>query len=141
MEDLRGALEAVRGKARARARRAVCMAGETLAATHLEGLGYLLLARNLRVAHDEADLVMLSPCRSTVVIVEVKARSEPGARPEERIDYGKRASLTRLARVLGEQPALRTHRIRFDVIAVVLPPGAPPELVHFIDAWEASAPT
>lgn len=115
------------------------MRGESLAARHLADLGYTELARNLRVGHDEADLVVLSPCGRTLVVVEVKTRSDPGAHPEERIDHGKRASLTRLARTLAEQPALRSLLVRFDVLAIVLAPGLEPELRHFIDAWEPAS--
>jgi putative endonuclease len=136
MHDLRGAIDALRAQRCARARQELCVRGESLAARHLADLGYTELARNLRVGHDEADLVMLTPCGRTLVVVEVKTRSDPGARPEERIDHGKRASLTRLARTLAEQPTLRSLLVRFDVLAIVLAPGLEPELRHFIDAWE-----
>ncbi|MBM4052975.1 MAG: YraN family protein [Planctomycetes bacterium] len=136
MHGIRGAIDALRARRRARARRELCARGESLAARHLAEQGYTELARNLRIGHDEADLVMLSPCGTTLIVVEVKTRSDPGARPEERIDHGKRASLTRLARTLAEQPALWPLLVRFDVLAIVLVPGLEPELRHFIDAWE-----
>jgi len=136
MHEFRGAIEALQAQQRARARHELCVRGEALAARHLAELGYTELARNLRVGHDEADLVMLAPCGRTLVVVEVKTRSDAGARPEERIDHGKRASLTRLARTLAEQPALRPLLVRFDVLAIVLAAGLEPELRHFIDAWE-----
>lgn len=139
MHELRGAIDALRAQRRARARQALCLRGETLAARHLAEQGYVELARNLRVGHDEADLVMLSPCGRSLVVVEVKTRSDAGARPEERVDHGKRASLTRLARTLAEQPALRPLLVRFDVLAIVLAPGLDPELRHFIDAWEPAS--
>ncbi|MBM4110366.1 MAG: YraN family protein [Phycisphaerae bacterium] len=139
MQELRGTIDALRAQRRARARRELCTRGESLAAKHLADLGYIELARNLRIGHDEADLVMLTPCGRTLVIVEVKTRSDPGARPEERIDHGKRSSLTRLARTLAEQPALRPFLVRFDVLAILLAPDAEPELVHFNDAWEAGS--
>jgi putative endonuclease len=139
MHELRGAIDALRAQHRARARRELCARGESLAAAHLAGLGYTELARNLRIGHDEADLVMLAPCGHTLVVVEVKTRSDPGACPEERIDYGKRASLTRLARTLSEQTTLRPLLVRFDVVAVVLVAGADPELRLFIDAWEPAS--
>jgi len=136
MQEFRGAIDALRAQRRARARRELCIRGESLAAQHLAGQGCIELARNLRIGHDEADLVMLSPCGSTLIVVEVKTRSDPGARPEERIDHGKRSSLTRLARTLVEQPALRPLLVRFDVVAIVLTPGLEPDLRHFTDAWE-----
>ena len=136
MHEFRGAIDALRAQRRARARQELCAHGESLAALYLADLGYTELARNLRVGHDEADLVMLTPCGRALVVVEVKTRSDPGARPEERIDHGKRSSLTRLARTLVEQPALRPLLVRFDVLAIVLADGLEPELRHFIDAWE-----
>lgn len=139
MHEVRGAIDALRAQRRARARQELCTRGESLAARHYSDLGYTELARNLRVGHDEADIVMLSPCGHTLVVVEVKTRSESGARPEERVDHGKRSSLTRLARTLSEQPSMRHLLIRFDVVAVVLVPGLDPELRHFIDAWEPAS--
>jgi Holliday junction resolvase-like predicted endonuclease len=52
---------------------------EDAAAEHLVDLGWTILARNLRVAQDEIDIVALEPGRRPIlVIVEVRSRS--GAR-------------------------------------------------------------
>ena len=96
-----------------------------------------MVERNWRCELGEIDLVAVH--ERLLVVVEVKTRSDAGARPEERVDHGKRASLTRLARTLAEQPALRPLLVRFDVLAIVLAPGLDPELRHFIDAWEPAS--
>lgn len=92
-------------------------AGEDLAARHLEGLGWRVLARNWRGRSGELDLV--AEDGATVVFVEVKARaSRSHGLPEEAVDARKRARLARAAleflraRGLGDRPA------RFDVAAV-----------------------
>ena len=49
---------------------------EDAAAEHLGDLGWTILARNLRVAQDEIDIVALEPGRRPIlVIVEVRSRS------------------------------------------------------------------
>lgn len=49
---------------------------EDAAADHLAGLGWTILARNLRVARDEIDIVALEPGRRPIlVVVEVRSRS------------------------------------------------------------------
>lgn len=138
MSAPRGILAGLLGVERARARLALCVRGEACAADHLRRLGFEELARNLRVGHDEADLIMMAPDGRTVVIVEVKTRADSESWPELRIDHGKRSSLTRLARTLLEQPALAQLRARFDVVAINWPEGQPPSVRHFEDAWEAS---
>ena len=72
---------------------------EDAAAEHLAGLGWTILARNLRVAVDEIDIVALEPARRPIlVIVEVRSRS--GARfgaAVESVDARKVSRLYRAA--------------------------------------------
>lgn len=107
--------------------------GEDAARTYLESRGYELCAQNLRVGSDEADLVMRTPGGETLVIVEVKTRSDPRAWPEERVDASKERSLVRLARTLAQRGRL-TCPLRIDVIAVSIPDNCPPSFRWFQNA-------
>jgi Holliday junction resolvase-like predicted endonuclease len=73
-------------------------AGERAAERFLRALGYRVLARNWRSprdARDEADLVVLSPDRREVVIVEVKRAAGPWD-ALGRVDSRKKSVLWRL---------------------------------------------
>lgn len=107
--------------------------GERLARRHLRRRGYRILHRNLAVGRDEADVVALDPARTTLVIVEVKTRSSAHPPPELAIGRTKRRALSRLAARIGGRPALRGRPVRFDAIAIVWPPGGPPDLRHYTD--------
>jgi putative endonuclease len=100
-------------------RRALGREGEERAALHLAGLGYRILARNVRAGGVEIDLV--AGRGGLAVFVEVKARrgrAHGGA--EEAVDARKQARLVRGAAAwLAGQP-LRFSRVRFDVVACEL---------------------
>ncbi len=111
--------------------------GEDEARIYLEARGYELCAQNLRVGSDEADLVMRASDGETLVIVEVKTRSDPRACPEVRVDVAKERSLIRLARTLASRG--RFHGpMRIDVLAVTLAaglaPGSAPSIRWFQNA-------
>ncbi len=97
---------------------------ESLAAEHLQKLGYTLLARNARLRRGEADLVCEAPDRRTVVVVEVKSREgggEGGAKqiaPEVAVNHAKRRKLVAIARSLQRSNAWTDRPIRIDVVAV-----------------------
>ena len=96
--------------------------GETLALEYLLQKGYLLLARNLRIGHDEIDLVLLDG--HTTVFVEVKARSSAAyGLACEAVDKRKQSRMVRAALFyLQAQPEEIT--VRFDVVEVDLKIGA-----------------
>jgi len=66
-----------------------------VAAAHVEALGWVILARNVRVARTELDLVALEPGPlPTLVVVEVRSRSGSGfGSPAESVDRRKVARL------------------------------------------------
>lgn len=52
---------------------------EEIAVRHLRGLGWTILARNVRVGRSELDVVALAPSDpGVIVVVEVRSRSGPG---------------------------------------------------------------
>ncbi len=119
--------------------------GEELAAAHLEGQGYRLLARNVRTRRGEIDLIAFDG--RTIAFVEVKTRrvnssagsTRPDQKPLTRLGQPQRARLRRLAAAwLSEEtrtrPSART--IRFDAIGVIIDVrGALLEIEHLEGAW------
>lgn len=95
-------------------------AAEAAAARHLEGEGWVLLGRNVRIGRGELDLIARRG--DVLAFVEVKARrSAVCGAPEDAVDGRKRRQVARLAELwLAPRPwALRGVRdVRFDVIAV-----------------------
>ncbi len=119
--------------------------GEALAAAHLESLGYAVVARNLRIGHDEADLVVVVPPDRdadppVLAIVEVKTTRALAAPPHLRIDAGKRRRLIRLAERLLARHELADAFLRFDAVGVDLA-RKPPRLEHLPGCFEATSPT
>lgn len=88
--------------------------GERAAERFLRALGYSIVARNWRSPRDrrdEADLVALTPCGTTLVVVEVK-RSNSGWNALDRIDPRKREVLWRLVRDLESLGLARVDSAR-----------------------------
>jgi putative endonuclease len=106
---------------------------EDLAADHLEGLGFQIVARNYRCPAGEIDVVAMKD--ATIVFCEVKARRDDRfGSPAEAVGYAKQARLKRLA-----AQWLHDHRpgavdIRFDVVSVIVRDGRC-ELTHIPDAF------
>lgn len=90
--------------------------GESAVAWRLRLQRWRILARNLRIGHDELDIVALSPCGTTIAVVEVKA-SRHRWPTMDRIDAGK---LRRLQRAADALPShwQANRRIRIDVALV-----------------------
>ena len=99
---------------------------ERLVANHLEGRGWLILGRHVRVGRAELDLVALDNGPPPVlVIVEVRWRSRRDyGLPEETVDGRKRARLHRAGFTLRELghladgTALPALPMRFDLIVL-----------------------
>lgn len=108
--------------------------GERLAERHLRGLGFRMLARNLRLRSAELDLVALEG--RTLCFIEVRTRRARGfGTPEESIDARKRARLVRAAgAALREYRWPRFVRLRFDVVAIDAQRD-PPEIRLIRDAF------
>ncbi len=110
-------------------RRALGQTGERLAATHLERLGFAVIARNVRTRAGELDVIAFDG--STLVFVEVKTRRVrsgagpirpeqhplPWLRPRQRARL-RRQAVAWLANARSARP--RADTIRFDAIGVIL---------------------
>ncbi len=103
----------------------------------LKQKNYRVMATNLRNRFGEIDLVALTPDGKTVVIVEVKTAESPNARPELRVDQKKQKRLTALAAQIVRRYKLQNKPIRFDVVAVNLPPEAEPIIRHYEAAFDS----
>ena len=109
-------------------RQALGREGEQLAARYLEAQGYRIVARNVRAARVEIDLIVRRG--QDLIIVEVKSRRETGANgfghhgaAAEAVDRRKQARLrngTRAWLIENPQERRRTRRIRFDVVTCLL---------------------
>src|SRR4051794_8480051 len=108
--------------------------GEDLAAEHLTAGGLVVLDRNWRCREGELDLVAAHGER--LVVAEVKTRSGTGyGVPAEAVTPRKAARIRLLAqRWLAERHAGGAPgfaEVRFDVVAVLLVPGAAPRVEHY----------
>jgi len=115
--------------------------GERLAERHLRKQGYRILARNLRNAHGEIDILAEAPDRKTIVVVEVKS-STPGShagnpRPEVRVNLHKQKKLAALAMQLVRRYRLQDRPVRFDVIGVDMPAKGDAVVRHHVAAFES----
>lgn len=104
--------------------------GEALAALHLEGAGYRLVAanftlpvgRNLRGALRHAEIDLIAYDGATLCFIEVKTRaSDWFAPPEANVDLRKQRQVARAARAYRRLFNLTNAPYRYDVVSVVVP--------------------
>ena len=107
--------------------------GEAVAARYLEGLGWRVVARQVRVGRDEVDILALDPGPpATLVAVEVRSRSSIRfGPPEASVDraklmhcYRAMGALRRAGR-LADGTRLPPLPWRVDLVAVELDVGGP----------------
>jgi putative endonuclease len=108
--------------------------GEDLAHRYLRREGFLIVARNYRLAAGDAEADLIAWEGEHLVFVEVKSRrsSEYGL-PERAIGEEKRAHLLRVAREYARKTSTPWERVRFDVVTVVF--DQPPQLQLFRNAF------
>jgi len=92
---------------------------EEYAAQRLEGMGYRVLGRNVRVGRGEIDIIAQQG--STLVFVEVKAgMDDPDYAPRDRVGPEKSQQLIALGEIYIKQHRLGDVHYRFDVAEVIL---------------------
>jgi len=107
--------------------------GEQLAVEYLQAKGYEVLARNWRYAKAELDVVCQKD--GITVFVEVKTRrGKAFGLPEEGVTASKQKHLSRAANAYILQHDIFTD-VRFDILAIMLIKGQPPEINHIEDAF------
>lgn len=118
-------------------RRAAGLAVEDEVAAWLEARGYAVLDRNFLVRGGEVDLVVATD--EVLAFVEVRSRvSDAHGRPEETVGRTKIRRVVTAARHWLARHDPGDRDLRFDVVAVLGPPGER-EITHFPAAFEAPA--
>jgi len=111
--------------------------GEALAEKQLEGLGYVIIARNHRSSLGEVDLIGRDG--GCWVFVEVKTRrSMRCGTGAEAVTARKQERLIRLAQAFLSRQGRSGDRFRFDVVDVRLKPDGNRELRHLKGAFGGS---
>jgi putative endonuclease len=112
--------------------------GEVLAVEYLKQQGYRIQQQNYRCRSGEIDIIAWDG--STLVFVEVKAKGQLrfGA-PQVMVDWRKQQKLVRVAMTYVQQQGLSNTPVRFDVVAILLPPDGVPEVTHLPAAFQPPA--
>ena len=108
--------------------------GESTVRKVLEDKGYTFVAQNVRVGHDEIDLIMLDG--EMLVFIEVKTRESLSAQAAQyAVTPGKRKRIIHTARCyLAEHPEHAQRVMRFDIVTV-----AKDGTMHIPNAFDGSA--
>ncbi|MDP9175933.1 MAG: YraN family protein [Planctomycetota bacterium] len=110
--------------------------GENVAARFLRDQGYKILERNYRCDVGEVDIIARDG--RTLVFAEVKTRAYDEPTPEEQVNNAKQHQITKAARFYLSRYGSPQPAARFDVVAIVWPPGRDPRIRHTPDAFEAT---
>lgn len=109
--------------------------GERLAEQTLRRSGARILARNYRCPAGEVDLIALRA--DTLIFAEVKTRSDDTyTDPQAAVNAKKRLRYRRIAEYYLSRTRRDDLAVRFDVIAIVFPPGGQPRVNHIVDAFQ-----
>jgi len=108
--------------------------GEDLAVEYLQRRGFVVLSRNWRCRDGELDVVAVD--RTRLVVCEVKTRSGTAfGEPAEAVTRTKAARIRRVTQAWLSEHQVRWCEIRFDVVAVLAPPGGPVTMQHYESAF------
>jgi len=117
--------------------------GEKLARRILKKHGLKILAANYRCPAGEADLIALDPSTrkeygaETIAFVEVKTRrSDRYTDPASAVDAAKRRRLRKIADCYLNSREAEGYAVRFDVVSIVLQPGAEPKVRYIPNAFQ-----
>ena len=110
--------------------------GEDTAAEYLrDAHGMVVLSRNWRCREGELDIVATDP-ENRLVVCEVKTRSGVGfGEPAEAVTERKARRIRRLARAWMAAHHVGWVEIRFDVVAVLMPPGRETTIAYYPAAF------
>jgi putative endonuclease len=108
--------------------------GENVAARELRNKGYKIITRNFKCPLGEIDIIARDG--KTLVFVEVKTRAHDEPTPEEQINPAKMHQLTKAAKLYLSRYGQPQPPARFDVVAIVWPPGQNPTIRHIENAFE-----
>lgn len=104
--------------------------GEDLAHRFLRREGFVIVARNYRLASGDAEADLIAWEGETLVVVEVKSRTSAEYGPPDRaIGEEKYRHMLRVARKYVAKSGTPWEQVRFDVVTVLLKRN--PEITHF----------
>lgn len=108
--------------------------GEQIAQEYLNGIGYRIVAQNVRTPYGEIDLIAQQ--EETWVFVEVKTRRTHSLGPPEiSVDARKQTHMLNAIAHYIQSALLQNISWRIDVIAIQLTgANTPPEITHFENA-------
>ena len=110
--------------------------GEDLAHRYLRTEGFIIVARNYRLASGEAEADLIARDGEDLVIVEVKTRETAEYGPPERaVNQEKQRHLIRVAREYARKTGTPWEHVRFDVVSIVL--GEEPEITLLRAAFKS----
>ena len=116
--------------------------GERLARRILRKGGMKILATNYRCPAGEVDLIALDRSTrkamgaETLVFVEVKTRtSDRYTDPEAAVNSDKQRRIRKVAGYYRTRRGAEDYNVRYDIVSVVLRPGAEPQIKHIPDAF------
>jgi putative endonuclease len=110
--------------------------GENMAAKYLRMQGMKIIVRNFRTDVGEIDIIAREG--KTLVFVEVKTRVDDDPTPEQQVNAVKQHQITKAARTYLARYGIPQPPARFDVVAIVWPPGRQPQIRHTPAAFEAT---
>jgi putative endonuclease len=111
--------------------------GEDLAHRFLRREGFVIVARNYRLASGEAEADLIAREGEDLVIVEVKTRESTEYGPPERaVNPEKQRHLLRVAREYARKTDTPWERVRFDVVSIVM--GHKPEITLLRGAFRSN---
>ena len=117
-----------------KARQQTGATGEQIACDFLQELGYRIVERNHRTRLGELDII--AAYGEFLVFCEVKTRrGSSGPHPSLSVTAKKIGKLRQLGELYLSWKHLTYLQPRFDVIAVKLAAGKPPNIDHFINAF------
>ncbi len=109
--------------------------GEDEAASFLEDEGYVIIDRDWKIGRRDLDIIAMSPNGDTLVIVEVKTRTEEEfQKPEEAVDKRKMRNLAVAANAYAKECRIDKN-MRFDIISIVCKGHQVENLEHLKDAF------
>ena len=93
--------------------------GEDEAALYLEDQGYSILERDWKIGRRDLDILAVSPDGDTLVVVEVKTRTNDDyQKPEEAVGRSKMRNLAIAANAYVKECHIDKN-LRFDIISVI----------------------
>jgi len=112
--------------------------GEQMAAQFLLRQGYRIAQQNYRCREGEIDIIAWDG--PTLVFIEVKTKGQTtfGA-PQAMVHAHKQKKMVHVAMVYVQRHRLQDVNLRFDVVAITLFPGTPPEVTHVLGAFTPSS--